>query len=355
MARPVTKYGFINAKLRARISKGLDSEHFRRMIEASDINEAVQVLGNTAYSEVPHVYHDTGDIKMVERVILSHEIDAVRELKRYAEGEVETLIDRLLEQYEMEILKDAIRFWFDRMVRIRDIEDGYSYLYKEPIVHNIDVYTIVYADSEEEIYEALENTPYFDVISEELPRAKEGGSLYTLETKLEHLYFNRLREAAEEFSGRDREIAERILGTQIDIENISRISRYIRFYRDAGKQGELSFIPGGGNLSGKELEAVLDAAEPMEALLSRLGTGFGDKQAFEQLKGKREDTSVRMLLTLVEEILEEEIRKLLYGYPFTVGIVLAYCFIKKNEIQKVIRVLNGKYYGTEQSRLNQLL
>lgn len=355
MARPVTKYGFINAKLRARISKGLDAEKFRRMVEAADMNEAVQTLENTAYAAVPQVYHETGDIKMAEREILIHEITVIKELKRYVQEETESLVDKLLEQYEMEILKDALRFWFDRTVRSRNVEGGYSYLYKEQIVHDIDVYSIVYADSIQEIFETLENTPYYEVITEELPRAKERGSLYTMETKLEHLYFRRLQDVTEEFGGRDRDIAKRIIGIQIDIENINRLSRYIRFYHDAGEKDGPDFISGGENMPGDELDAVLQAKHPLDALLSSLGTRFGSRQLFDQIKGKREDTSIQMLLTLLEEIFEEEIRKLLLGYPFTVGIILAYCFIKKNEIKKVIRVLNGKYYGTEQSRLNQLV
>ena len=364
MSRAVGKYGFINAKLRARISKGVSEEQFQRMIQAADLNEAIQVLENTAYSELPQVYHETGDMKMAERVILEHEIETVKELKGYLKGELIGLLDRILEQYEIELLKDALRYWFDRTVRKREVQDGLSYLYKEKVLHDIDIHGIIYADSEEELLDFLEGTPYRSVVEEGLERMKGSGSLYHVEIRLEELFFTHLKEEMEHLQKRDREIAERIIGIQIDMENITRIGRFLRFYSVEGPgetettRGPGDFLSGGRHLGREELSGAISSGNPMQALVNILSKHYSDETLTDQLdkmKGKRDDTALLILLSMMEEIFRDEVRRLLFGYPFTVGIILAYCFIKKNEIQKIIRILNGKFYGVEERSLMESL
>lgn len=370
MAGEAGKYGFINAKLRARISKGLSEEQFRQMIQASDVNEAMHALENTAYSELPRVYHETGDMKMAERVILEQEIETVRDLKKYVKDELLYFVDSMLEQYEIELVKDTLRYWFDRTVRKRDVQDGLSYLYKEKVLHDLDINGMVYADSEEELFKFLEGTPYRNIVEEGLEDTKGSGSLYQLEIKLEELFFIHLKEGIEKLKKRDREIAERILGIQIDIENITRIGRFLRFYstRESGQtkqpkgpgdaRGSADFLAGGRHMKKEELSGTMSAGNPMQALIKTLSRHYGDKvltDEMDKIKGKRDDTALLILLSMMEDIFRDEVRRLLFGYPFTVGIILAYCFIKKNEIQKIIRVLNGKFYGVEESRLMESL
>jgi len=46
---------------------------------------------------------------------------------------------------------------------------------------------------------------------------------------------------------------------------------------------------------------------------------------------------------------------MLSGYPFTVGIVLAYFVLKRNEMRKVRSILNAKYYKLSEERLQGIL
>ena len=69
------------------------------------------------------------------------------------------------------------------------------------------------------------------------------------------------------------------------------------------------------------------------------------------------DASSRLVLVerLLEEIMRYEVRKILLGPPFTVGIILAYFILKGRETASLITILNAKYYGMDDTRIKKLL
>ena len=54
---------------------------------------------------------------------------------------------------------------------------------------------------------------------------------------------------------------------------------------------------------------------------------------------------LRVLQQILEEIKRQEVQHILSGYPFTIGIVLAYFFLKGDEMARVRTLLNAKHYG----------
>jgi vacuolar-type H+-ATPase subunit C/Vma6 len=60
-------------------------------------------------------------------------------------------------------------------------------------------------------------------------------------------------------------------------------------------------------------------------------------------------------LILIERVLDQimmyEVRKVLSGNPFTIGIILIYFILKENEIKKIITILNAKYYKIPEDRI----
>ncbi len=355
MAQPVRTYGYINAKLRARLSKEVTEEQFSQMIHAHDLNETLQILVSTEYSDLPKVYHETGDIKMVELSLLDHAVASLKEIRRFIEEEVRSMVDGFLEQYEVEIVKDALRLWFDRTIRQRDISDSASYIYREKVVHDIDVDGVISANTREEVLHSLDGSPYHTAVEEWMKERAFPGSVYPLEARLDKDYFQRLKNRLEGLDRRDREIAGRIIGIQIDMENIMRLGRFIRFYKDEGEEVRGSFISGGRSVDPGYLNSAFGASNPLETLQSGLRAHYGGGQVLDQVKGKREDAVLLLILSLLEEIFEKELNKLLLGYPFTIGVILAYCFRKRAEVRKVVTVINGKKYGVDENRLMQIL
>ena len=83
MSIPVSTYGFLNAKLRAKISKMIPDEVFTRMIEARSFEEAIHVLNGSAYESAATAYEQTGDLLMVELEIERLVQKVLHETSRY--------------------------------------------------------------------------------------------------------------------------------------------------------------------------------------------------------------------------------------------------------------------------------
>jgi vacuolar-type H+-ATPase subunit C/Vma6 len=66
MAGPLSKYSFINAKLRARISKILPEEMFDELAKAPSVDGALALLRETPFGRLEEVYSQTGDLKQAE-------------------------------------------------------------------------------------------------------------------------------------------------------------------------------------------------------------------------------------------------------------------------------------------------
>ena len=83
MARPLSKYSFINAKLRARISKILPGEMFDQLAKASSLDDALALLRDTPFAGLEDIYSRTGDLKQAELELLKNEIELYRNIRQY--------------------------------------------------------------------------------------------------------------------------------------------------------------------------------------------------------------------------------------------------------------------------------
>jgi vacuolar-type H+-ATPase subunit C/Vma6 len=64
------------------------------------------------------------------------------------------------------------------------------------------------------------------------------------------------------------------------------------------------------------------------------------------LSSQATDAYSRLLLIdrILEQILMHEVGRMLSGYPFTIGIVLSYFILKRNEMRRIAAILNAKQY-----------
>ena len=53
--------------------------------------------------------------------------------------------------------------------------------------------------------------------------------------------------------------------------------------------------------------------------------------------------------------MKSEVEHILVGYPFTIGIILAYFILKRNELKKIRTILNAKYYRIEPERIESMI
>ncbi len=345
MAGALTKYAFINAKLRARISKILPEEVFRQLVQAPSVDAALALLKETSFARLEEIYDSTGDLRLAELELLKDEIELYRGIRPYLHESSKRLVDVLLSQFEIDNLKNAIRIFFDRKVRGHVDESAAHYVLYEPILHSLPMDIIVNARSFDEVSGVCHGTPYRAIVEKYGPVVETEGSLFRMEVAFDQLYYRDLVDAINALDRQDREVAIRLIGVEIDLQNISWIIRFQRFY-DLPLEAVLgAIIPGGFHLNRAAIQELYRAQNVTSVLQNFIAVKYAGLSAL--LASQASDSTSRLTLIgrILDEIRRHEVQRILSGYPFTIGIILAYFILKADELKKIRMILNAKQLG----------
>jgi vacuolar-type H+-ATPase subunit C/Vma6 len=355
MAGPLSKYSFINAKLRARISKILPEDMFEELAKSPSLEAALVLLRDTPFAKLEEIYSTTGDLKQAELELLRSEIELYRNIKQYLHRNSIELVDALLSQFEIDNLRNAIRIYFDRKIRKRAGDTGIHYILYDRIIHDIPIDIIINAESFEEIAAACGGTPYNQIIMKYYHTVESEGSLFRMEIAFDHYYYKNLLASIDKLDRRDRAIAMRLVGVEIDLQNINWIIRFKNFYDLPLEAVLAAIVPGGFNLDIAVMEELYVAQNVTSVLQGFVKSKYPGLSAL--LSSHTSDSTSRLLLIrrILEEIMKQEIHRILAGYPFTIGIILSYFVLKRNELKKIRTILNAKYYRIEQERIESML
>ncbi|UCD50377.1 MAG: V-type ATPase subunit [Phycisphaerales bacterium] len=355
MAGPLSKYAFINAKLRARISKILPDEMFAQLAKAPSLEAALALLREGPFASLEQIYASTGDLKLAELELLKDEIELYRGLRDYLHADTKPLVDALLSRFEIDNLKNAIRIYFDRKIRKRAVDTSTHYVLHDRIIHAIPIDIIVNADSFDEIARVCGATPYGRIVSKYSHIVESEGSLFRMEVALDHHYYDDLLGAIDRLDRRDRQVALRLIGVEIDLQNISWIIRLRKFYDLPLEAVLTTIVPGGFNLNKTTIEELY-RAQNVTAVLQRFVEGkYPGLSALMSSPASSSTSRLMLIRRILDEIRRHEVQRILGGYPFTVGILLAYFLLKADELKKIRMVLNAKPMDRPLERIESML
>jgi V/A-type H+-transporting ATPase subunit C len=351
MARAVRKYAFINAKLRARISNLISEEILQRMKSAHTLEEALGLLRDTQYNVLDKIYRSTGDLKFGELELLKKEIGLYTEIEKYVTSVELELVKALALNYEIENLKNALRLYFERSIMHRNIENKIYYIFRDKIQYDIKVDRIINADNLEDISAALNGTPYARVIEQNRDEIVKGGSLFPLEIALDQFFYKNLISHAENLTSLDKKETLRLVGVEIDLQNINWVIRFRTFYDLPLERVLALIIPQVFNIDERSIREAYSSQNVSQILDGVIKAKYPGLSAMlaSRAPAISGTPGISSRLLLIEQILEQimtrEIRRILAGYPFTIGIILSYFILRKNELNKVRAILNAKQYN----------
>src|SRR4030042_2905375 len=294
MASPLSKYSFINAKLRARISKILPDEMFDQLAKAPSLDEALALLRETPFAGLEEMYSRTGDLKQAELELLKSEIELYRNIRQYLHHNSMELVDALLTQFEIDNLKSARRIYFDRKIRNRPGDTSMHYILYNRIIHDIPVDIIVNAENFDEIAGACEGTPYTQIIRKYSHTVESEGSLFRMEIAFDHFYYQNLLASIAKLDRKERTIALRLAGIEIDLQNINWIIRFKNFYDLPLEAVLAAIVPGGFNLDRAIMEEFYAAQNVTSLLQGFVKSKYPGLSAL--LSSHTSDSTSRLLL-----------------------------------------------------------
>jgi len=355
MAGSLSKYSFINAKLRARISKILPEETFNDLAKASSLDDALALLRETPFAGLEEIYSRTGDLKQAELELLKNEIELYRNIRQYLHHNSMELVDALLTQFEIDNLKNAIRIYFNRKIRKRSDDISIHYILYDRIINEIPIDIILNAENFDEIAGICEGTPYGQIVRKYSHTVESEGSLFRMEIAFDHFYYKNLLSSIDKLDKRDRTIALRLAGVEIDLQNINWIIRFKNFYNLPLEAVLAAIVPGGFNLDSAIMDQLYSAQNVTSVLQGFVKSKYPGLSAL--LSSHTSDSTSRLLLIrrILEEIMKHEVQRILTGYPFTIGIILSYFVLKRNELKKIRIILNAKQLGIHHERIESII
>jgi V/A-type H+-transporting ATPase subunit C len=176
-----------------------------------------------------------------------------------------------------------------------------------------------------------------------------------METAFDHFYYKNLLSCIKKLSKKDRTIAIRLVGVQIDLQNINWIIRLKKYYDLDLEQVLTTIIPGGFNLNRKIIDELYKAQNVEFVLRELVNSRFPGLSTLLSAQGSDSTSRLLMISQMLKEIIKHETKRILEGYPFTVGIILSYFILKQDELNKIRMILNAKQYGIEQERIESMI
>ncbi|MDD2703491.1 MAG: V-type ATPase subunit [Candidatus Omnitrophica bacterium] len=343
--RDLAAYSYANARIRALLSYLISPPLLSRLLEAKDVYEVIEGLKGTDYKSIQEQFEQgRTDLSDIEKGFFIHDLGAYDKVYDSLSGKREKeLVFLFIQRYELQELKAVLRIWNKKApVDTRD------YLVGRKIAFDIDFHKISAAQNIEELILLLDETPYKTPLLKAKDRFKRTGSVFYLETALDIDYYRRLLACVDTLSGGDRRIARKVLGIEIDIENINWLVRAKKYYSLATGEILEMIIPGGGTISADTVRQ-LSGSEGLEGLLDNIAVG-----PYMKIKDFAAGNAA-LLENFLYEIMLREIRRLLAGFPFTIGTVLGYLILKNRETRILTSLLYAKHYGLKKEEALPLI
>lgn len=347
------RYAYINARLRAKLSLLLTDDYFMGLAASDSLSAAMALLRESKYDYLPALYEETGDIRTCENALYTAEVNLYRDLSGRVDKSLKPFINMLTRFYEADNLKNLLRLWFDRKVRGRDINPYTGYIFRERIEYDLPIDSLINAEEISDVVTLLHGTPYMDPVARWASEAFRKGSLFPVELGIDKTYYEALWESIGTLPRKDREPARISVGSSIDMINLNTIVRLKHFFEMEPEKILDALIAGGNRLSRADLADFIGEDELDHYRL--LKKKFPEYAALISSENSSSRDSLSFMETAYETVMDGESRKALRGYPFSIGVILAYMHFGKKEINRLMLILNAKYYRLSPERVRGLL
>jgi len=341
----LTKYSFANAKIRAMLSYLIDANYLKRLTDAQDLYELLDFLKNTSYKNIAEkIKKEETSLEHLEKELVLNDLHIYKKVYGMLPTNTEKNFVLLLSQrFEIDELKFVLRAWHKKMeIELND------FLLGEEVAFDIDFKKIISCQNIEEIILLLDETPYKQPLLKAKDKFKERNSTFYLESALDINYYQRLLAACEKFSSYDKKVSRKILGIEIDIENINSLIK-LRKYYSLGIAAMMDVVIPGGEKIDKDSVRSFYATDGLAKVVE--GVAFGQYAKVKELA----DANIYFIENFLYEILLREVRRVLAGFPFTIGTVIGYLILKRRETRNLISLIYAKSLGAKSEDISHLI
>lgn len=340
---------YLIAKLRGKRSRLLERQQLLSLVESRAQSEVIGLLSDGPYGpELSKLQGESSPIE-TERAIRLGFASSVRNLIFSSSGDTHQFLieySRRFDAYDlagMVVFKAQGRSWEDFLATRQPLA-----LMKEEELHRLysveDLSTLAGAVGDRHLSARLKGFSMSDLEGERASLVRDIITGWGEERFYKYV--------DEKLSGMDRTSCLPIAGSTVDIANLTIILRS-KLIGATGVKDHL--IPSSWKLDQRSVEQLLASADVSQALDFIASLEYYRKV----LSGARQKYEESKSLSFIEIALRKHqlslSKRIFLGFPYNVGIVLAFLILKENEARNIAAVVTGVEAGLQPDELRSLL
>ena len=338
-------YARPHALVRAMLGRLLGPQQKQRLVTAESLEEALRQLRGTPYAAEVEAAAQAGNVlQEAERALERNLVQSYGRVIRTLSGPPQALIVEALRRLEVDNLKAILR----GLATGAPAEEIRAVLVPLDRRGLLPLEQLLAAAGVAEAVQALDGLPYARPLAAALERYQREGSLFPLEVALDLDYLRRLWGRALALGGADRASARRALGSRYDVLNVTWLLRYKLIYRLLPQEIFNYTLPYGYRVDDETIHRAATAGD-LAALVEAL------PQPYRGLLAPLVGAGIARMEVALRRYLWREALALLSGYPFQVGVILSYLYLKEAEVRDLVAILEGKSLGRPPAEIQAFL
>ena len=333
-ASGVLGYAAIHARVRAMYSAMLDAETWQKLCEAGTYSALLEILKGTVYGPYLEAVEDQSlTSRRAVYQMKGHLADAFVTIIRSVPAAAHPLVTQLYRLYEVDNLKALLR----------GIASGTSWDQIRYVLFPLNSFTVLPAQEMAEesdvsaAIEHLQGTPYHDTLTHAMERYTAERSLFPLEVALDLNYWRGMWHDINRLANPDWAQAKRLVGSLIDVNNLMWAIRY-RVYHQLAEEEIINYtLPFGYRVQDRDIRAIAAGAD-IAPIVARIYPDLPESESLLQ----EPRSGLPELERRLHQHLAGECRAAFMGYPFHIGIPLAYLLLTEFEIQDLTVLVEAK-------------
>lgn len=333
MIYPVFKYAYPNAKIRAMKGTLVSAEKFLALLNAVSYQEFLRILESTGYAAALRKYTGELPIPVLTNILYKSLFTDYEKTIHALTGETQKFFILLYQKYELINLKTILRGICsnvepEQVAPLLLPTERYALFSKERLLTFRRV---------QEVVTHLRHTFFEYPLQQALRRYEEEQEFFPLEMALDLHYYQALWDEIRKLSHDEGAIIRKLIGMATDVINVSWIVRFKEQYHFSPEEILNYTIHHGDTLKFRDRRMLANAPGASDILAylqkTRCGKGIAEGAALSTLH-----------VTLTRQVVAQ-LRKYFGGYPFQIGVILGYLFLKEFEIADLMTVAEAKKYG----------
>lgn len=330
----VTKYAHVYARIRARVSDVLDEGKLRELVDARP-EDFVSSLMDTAYKQkLTEAGLVEVDARSIEVALKAELIVQYVMVLRSTKAPLRDIFEELLRRLEVKNLKAILRAKATT-ARARSAEELMIFPVEDVFKRGIS--RLNEATSVEDVINHLDS-PYFEVLKKVLPEYEETKRLLILENALDEEICEAIWSKLGKLKGKDKKMVKRLVGTELDSENIMTV---LRCKAEGIPEEELReyLLPYsyGIDFSATALNDSI-AAEDVSAAIRLMPDSAYKGVLIQALPLFESEQSLTHFEDALWRHFYISVKETMKGYPINIGTIIGFLYLKELEIRNLCTI-----------------